>query len=244
MTTKKVALITGANKGIGFEAAKQLAALDYFVFIGSRDKSKGLQAEEQLKSFGFADVASLEIDVTSTPSIEKAKEVLQSRVPQLDVLVNNAGIGGEMPQNASTISLANIRAVYETNFFGVIQVTQHFLDLLKKSDEPRIVNVSSDLGSLTNHRNPVYPFYETKLTAYCSSKTALNAFTVMLAHELKEDKRFKINSVNPGFTATDLNHFSGTQTIAQGTAAIVKYATIDKDGPTGGFFSAEGEIAW
>ncbi|MFH7017331.1 SDR family NAD(P)-dependent oxidoreductase [Flavobacterium sp. FlaQc-47] len=125
-----------------------------------------------------------------------------------------------------------------------MEVTQHFLELLKKSDEPRIVNVSSDLASLSNHKDPEYPFYEAKVAAYCSSKTALNAFTVMLSHELKNKTRFKINSVNPAFTATDLNHFTGTQTIEQGANAIVKYTTIGNDGPTGGFFDQEGEIAW
>lgn len=243
MTAKKTVLITGANKGIGFEAAKQLAKLGYFVYIGSRDKANGLKAVEELKTLGFTDVDTLEIDVTNTQSVEKAKEELQSKIPQLDILVNNAGISGTMPQNASEVSLDNIRTVYETNFFGVIQVTQHFLDLLKKSDEPRIVNVSSDLGSLTNHSNPNYPFYEVKLTAYCTSKTALNAFTVMLAYELK-DTNFKVNSVNPGFTATDLNGFTGAQTAEQAAKVIVKYAILDKNGPTGKFFSEDGEVAW
>lgn len=243
MTVKKVALITGANKGIGFEVAKQLANLGYFVYIGSRDKAKGLEAVEELKALGFTDVDTLEIDVTNTQSVENAKEELQSKVPQLDVLVNNAGISGAMPQNASIVSLDNVRMVYETNFFGVIQVTQHFLDLLKKSDESRIVNVSSDLGSLTNHNNPNYPFYEVKLTAYCTSKTSLNAFTVMLAYELK-DTNFKVNSVNPGFTATDLNGFAGVQTTGQASKVIVKYAILDKNGPTGKFFSEDGEVAW
>lgn len=243
MTTRKTALITGANKGIGFEIAKQLAKLDYFVYIGSRDKSNGLKAVEKLKILGFMDVDTLEIDVTNTHSIEKAKVELQSIIPKLDVLVNNSGISGVMPQNASIITLDNIRKVYETNFFGVIQVTQHFLDLLKKSNEPRIVNVSSDLGSLNNHSNPNYPFYDVKLTAYCSSKTALNAFTVMLAYEFK-DTNFKINSVNPGFTATDLNGFKGSQTAEKASKVIVKYATIDNNGPTGRFFSEDGEVAW
>lgn len=244
MTTKKTVLITGANKGLGFETAKQLAGLGYFVFIGSRDRNRGLQAVEELKILGFRDVDTVEIDVANTQSIENAKAELESKISKLDVLINNAGIVGEMPQNASTISLNNIRTVYETNFFGVIQVTQNFIDLLKKSDEPRIVNVSSDLGSLTNHTNPDYPFYEVKLAAYCTSKTALNAFTVMLAHEFKDDKRFKINSINPGFTATDLNRFSGTQTIEQGARAIVKYATLNAAGPTGGYYSEKGKIEW
>lgn len=243
MTTKKVALITGANKGIGFEAAKQLAILGYFVYIGSRDKSNGLKAVEQLKTLGFDDVDTLELEVTDVKSIVNAKEELQAKISHLDVLVNNAGISGTMPQQASTVSIDNIRSVYETNFFGAVQVSQHFLDLLKKSNAPRIVNVSSDLGSLTNHSTPTYQFYDLKLTAYCTSKTALNAYTVMLAYELK-DTTFKVNSVNPGFTATDLNGFTGVQTVEYAAKVIVKYAVLDQDGPTGKFFSLEEELAW
>lgn len=243
MASKKTALITGANKGIGFETAKQLLQLGYSVFIGSRDLERGLKAVQDLKESGYQDVDVLQIDVTNLLSVQNAKKELESKISQLDVLINNAGIIGEMPQNASTISLENIRTVYETNFFGVIQVTQHLLDLMKRSEEPRIVNVSSDLGSLTNHSNPDYEFYDVKPTAYCSSKTAVNTFTVMLAYELK-DTNFKINSVNPGFTATDLNGFTGYQTPEQGTRAIIKFATIDNNGPSGKFFSDESEIAW
>lgn len=243
MTTKKVVLITGANKGIGFETAKQLAKLGYFVYIGSRDRSNGLKAVEALKDMGLNDVDVLEIDVANTRSIEDAKAELTSKTTQLDVLINNAGISGAMPQDASSVSLDNIKLVYETNFFGAVQVSQQFLDLLKKSSAPRIVNVSSDLGSLTNHNNPEYPFYQVKLTAYCTSKTALNAFTVMLAYELK-DTSFKVNSVNPGFTATDLNGFTGAQTVEEAAKIIVKYATLDETGPTGGFFGIDGAIDW
>lgn len=241
--TKKVALITGSNKGIGFETARQMAQLGYFVYLGCRDKSKGLEAVQKLHTLGFTDVDVLELDVTNASSIAAAKQKLQSKTAQLDVLINNAGIAGEMPQAASVVSIDNIKTVFETNFFGAIQTTQHFLDLLRKADQPRIVNVSSDLGSLTNHSNPAYPFYEVKLTAYCSSKTALNAFTVMLAFEFK-DTNFKINSVNPGYTATDLNGHRGTQTVEQGASTVVKYATLEKDGPTGKFFSEDGETAW
>ncbi|PWN67371.1 SDR family oxidoreductase [Chryseobacterium oncorhynchi] len=243
MTSKKTALITGANKGIGFETAKQLLQLGYFVFIGSRDLDRGLKAVETLKDLGYTDVDILQIDVTNLLSVQQAKTELESKISKLDVLINNAGIIGEMPQNASSISLDNIRTVYETNFFGVIQVTQHLLDLMKKSEHPRIVNVSSDLGSLTNQSNPNYEFYDVKPIAYSSSKTAVNTFTVMLAYELK-DTNFKINSVNPGFTATDLNGFTGYQTPEQGTKAIIAFATIDDNGPSGKFFSDGFEVAW
>lgn len=132
----------------------------------------------------------------------------------MDVLVNNAGILGQMPQQASNNTIENLKDIFETNFFGTVQTTQVFLDLLKQSAEPRIVNVSSDLGSLTQNNNPEYPFYEVKLLGYNSSKTALNAFTVMLAYELK-DTNFKVNIVNLGFTATDLNGHTGTQSAEQ-----------------------------
>ncbi|MFL9483405.1 SDR family oxidoreductase [Chitinophagaceae bacterium LWZ2-11] len=240
---KKTVLITGANRSIGYEVAKQLLAKDYFVYIGSRDLIKGNEAVAQLKAAGFNDVDVLQIDVADKTSVDKAAKTLAEKIKQLDVLINNAGILGAMPQNASEISLENIRNVYETNFFGVIQTTQAFIPLLKQSPAPRIVNVSSDLGSFGNHTNPAYEYYHLKALAYCSSKIALNAFTVMLAHDFK-DTDFKVNSVNPGYTATEFNNFSGYKTIEAGAEPIIKYATIDSDGPTGKFFSDYGETPW
>jgi NAD(P)-dependent dehydrogenase (short-subunit alcohol dehydrogenase family) len=239
----KNVLITGANKGIGFEMAKQMAQLGYFVFLGSRDKQKGIDAVKKLNELGISNVASVELDVTDMNSIKQAKRELETRIKALDVLINNAGIGGERPQNASGLDLENLRNVFETNFFGVIQTTQQFIGLLKKSSEPRIVNVSSEVGSLTVQSNPAWKQYDNaKLTAYASSKTALNAFTVMLAYEFRE-ANFKINSVTPGFTATDLNQFKGPQTVEQGARAIIKYATAPEI-QTGKFFKEEGEIPW
>jgi len=240
---KKTALITGANKSIGFETARQLLELDYFVYIGSRDTERGLKAVEQLKSEGFEDVELLQIEVTSAESIQAAAAELTSKIPHLDVLINNAGIPGVMPQNASEITQENIRNIFDTNFFGVVQTTQAFIPLLKKSSEPRIVNVSSDLGSLSNHTNPDYPHFDVKVTGYCSSKTALNAFTVMLAYEFRETA-FKINSVNPGYTATDFNGHTGYKTVEDAAEVIVKYAITGSDGPTGKFFSDNGETPW
>lgn len=238
----KIVLITGANKGIGFETAKQLAQLGYFVYLGSRDKTKGLEAKEKLKASGIKNADCIEIDVTNIDSIKSARKKLENKVQQLDVLINNAGISGEMPQTISTYEIDNLRKVFDTNFFGAVQTTQQFIPLLKKSNEPRIVNVSSGLGSLAIHsntQNSNFKIYD----AYSISKTALNAFTVMLANEFK-DINFKINCVTPGYTATDLNHFKGTQTVEQAAKVIVKYATVDNDGPTGKFFKEDGAVDW
>lgn len=240
---KKTVLITGGNKGIGFETAKQLLAQDYFVFIGCRDAARGAAAITKLNDLGYTDVEVLEIDVTNPHSITKAQKELEGKIKQLDVLINNAGIPGALPQPASSTDISTVREVFDTNFFGVIQTTQAFLPLLQKSDAPRIVNVSSDLGSLGNHTNPNYEYYEFKALAYCSSKTALNAFTVMLAYEFKDGK-FKINSVNPGYTATEFNNNSGPKTVEEGAAPIVHYAMIGADGPSGKFFSDYGETPW
>jgi NAD(P)-dependent dehydrogenase (short-subunit alcohol dehydrogenase family) len=238
----KTVLITGANKGIGFETAKQLAQLNYFVFLGSRDKTRGADAIKKLKASGIIRIELIEIDVTDLNSIQQAKQALESNIESLDVLINNAGISGSLPQNTSSIKIEDLRKVFDTNFFGAVQTTQQFLPLLKKSKEPRIVNVSSELGSLFVHNhteNPNYKIYD----AYSCSKTALNAFTVMLANEFRNTS-FKINSVTPGYTATDLNNFKGTQSAEKTAKVIVKYATVDKDGPTGKFLKDEGEIDW
>lgn len=238
----KTVLITGANKGIGFETARQLAQLGYFVYLGSRDKIKGLDALEKLKASGLDNVDCVEIDVTDIDSIKKAKQELESKIDVLDVLINNAGISGGQPQNMSSLEIENLRKVFDTNFFGAVQTTQEFIPLLKRSGEPRIVNVSSGLGSLTVHsttQNLNFALYD----AYSCSKTALNAFTVMLANEYS-DTNFKINSVTPGYTATDLNQHKGTQTVEQGAKVIVKYATVDNSGPTGKFLKEDGEIDW
>ena len=239
----KAALVTGANKGIGFETAKQLAELGYFVYIGSRDKTKGLEAMKKLNALGYANVDCIELDVTDINSIKSARQELEVKTQYLNILINNAGIRGEVPQPASKVPIDRLRLVFETNFFGAVQTTQEFIDLLKKADQPRIVNVTSDLASLTNHSDPTWKFYPFKSAAYSPSKTALNAYTVMLAFELK-DTNFKVNCVNPGHTATDFNNFKGEKTVEQGASVIVKYATLDKDGETGKFFSDEGETAW
>jgi len=228
---KKV-LITGANKSIGFEATRQLLKQGYFVYLGARDKAKGEEAVAKLKAEGLINVEAIQIDVTNPPSIETASKQIDS----LDVLINNAGISGGIPQTALATTTDTIREVFDTNFFGVINVTNAFLDTLKKSAEPRIVNVTSGLGSLTLHADPTWKYYKVKSAAYGPSKSALNAYTIVLAYEL-QDTAFKVNAVDPGYTATDFNHHSGPGTVEDAAARVVKYATIAQNGPTGGFFS-------
>ncbi|WP_183579909.1 SDR family oxidoreductase [Mucilaginibacter sp. X5P1] len=232
----KTVLITGANKSIGFEAARQLLAKGYYVYLGSRDLKNGEEAVAELKSEGLTNVEPLQIDVSNLESITKAREVMGTKLDSLDVLINNAGISGGFPQNALTMDTDIAREVFATNFFGVIDVTKAFLDLLKKSDEPRIVNVTSGLGSLTLHSDPSWKYYPYKSAAYGPSKSALNAYTIVLAYELK-DTAFKVNAVDPGYTKTDFNHHNGPGTVEDAAARLVKYATIGADGPTGGFFS-------
>jgi NAD(P)-dependent dehydrogenase (short-subunit alcohol dehydrogenase family) len=239
----KTVLITGANKGIGFETAKQLAKLNYFVYLGSREIKNGIEAINKLKNMGVSNVEALQIDVSNKASVVQARRELETKLEALDVLINNAGITGEQPQNISSCDIENYRKVFDTNYFGAIQTTQQFIPLLRKSKLPIIVNVSSEIGSLAMHtskgRNPNWDFYN----AYGSSKMALNTFTIMLSNEFRETN-FKINSVTPGFTATDLNDHKGIKTVEEGARPIVKCATLDKDGPTGRFFKEEGEVQW
>ena len=234
---KKV-LITGANKSIGFETARQLSQQGYFVYLGSRDTANGENAVDQLKAEGLNNVELLQIDVSDPASVSVASK----KINELDVLINNAGILGGMEQSAQTISLDTFHEVYNTNLFGAVNVTQAFIEVLKKSPEPRIVNVTSGLGSLTLHSDPNWKYYNVKTAAYGTSKTALNAYTVVLAYELK-DTAFKINAVDPGYTKTDFNHHNGPGSIEDAAAIIVKYATIGADGPTGKFFSNDIETA-
>ncbi len=231
----KKALITGANKSIGFEVAKQLLDLGYYVYLGCRDAEKG---ETAVKALSSPNVELLTIDVSNKQSIDAAKQELSSKTDVLDVLVNNAGISGGFPQNAVDIDVDIVREVFDTNFFGVINVTQAFLPLLKVSSEPRIVNVTSGLGSLTLHSDPSWMHYKVKSAAYGPSKTALNAYTVVLAYELR-DTAFKVNAVDPGYTATDFNHHNGPGSVEDAGKIIVKYVTIGSDGPTGKYFSNE-----
>nr|WP_315240942.1 SDR family oxidoreductase [uncultured Flavobacterium sp.] len=231
----KSVLITGANRSIGLETVKQLSKKGLFVYLGSRDLEKGKAAVKELNKNGFENIQAIEIDVTNSNSILAAKKVIESEQGKLDILINNAGILGTNPQLASDTSIEEIQKVFDTNFFGVINVTQAFLELLKKSESPRISNITSGLGSLTLHSDPSWKYYAIKTASYGTSKAALNAYTIALAHELKES--FKVNAIDPGYTATDFNHHSGPGTVESAASFIVKHTLTNDDAPTGKFFS-------
>jgi len=242
------ALVTGANKSIGFEVARQLAQKGIYVYLGSRDLENGLEAVDKLKAEGLNNVEVIGLDVTSDGSVKNARVEIGKKTKVLDILINNAGIHGGHPQGALDASIDQFKATYDANVYGVVRVTQAFIDLLKRSDEPRIVNVSSSQGSITLHSDPSYKYYNFKGAVYLSSKAAMNMYTVVLAYELR-DTNFKINAVCPGFTKTDFNGHRGPGSVEDAGKRIVKYALIDKNAPTGKFFSEEnnpetGEIPW
>ena len=234
----KSALVTGANKGIGLEVAKQLAQQGFFVYLGSRDLASGEAAVQQLNAAGLANLAAVQLDVTSSDSIRAARAAIGEKTPVLDVLVNNAGIAGETPQPALHAPLEQFRAVFETNVFGVVGVTQAFIDLLRQSPQPRIINVSTSMASLTLYADLDNATFAYRLPVYQASKTALNMYTVNLAYELR-DTPFKVNAVCPGYTKTDFTGHQGTSTAAEAGQRIAKYALIGPDGPTGKYFSEE-----
>jgi NAD(P)-dependent dehydrogenase (short-subunit alcohol dehydrogenase family) len=230
MSDMTTTLITGANKGLGFEAARQLAAAGHQVWIGARDHTRGRQAADALGA------RFVQLDVTDDASVAAAVET----VGALDVLVNNAGISGGRI-NPIEATADDMRAVFETNVFGPVRVLHAFIPLLEKSPAPVVVNVSSGVGSLGLASDLESPLREANFPVYSSSKAALNMLTVRYAAAFP---RMRINSVDPGFTATDLNDHRGTQTVEQGAEVIVRYALITGDGPTGGFFSTSGAEPW
>ncbi len=238
---KQTVLITGANKGIGYETARQLGKQGYFVFLGARNEEKGQEAARRLNEEGI-EAETVEIDVSDPSSIAAAAETVASRTSSLDVLINNAGIsvGGNVPSGQS---MEEIRKVYEVNVFGPIQTIQALLPLLKKAPLGRIVNVSSGLGSLTFNSDPSHEHYPVNPLAYNSSKTALNAVTVMFAKEFAGTP-LKINAVDPGYTATDMNGNNGSRSVEYSAGTVAKLALIGADGPSGRFFDENGEIPW
>lgn len=244
----KSAFITGANKGIGLETAKQLLQKGFYVYIGSRNPENGLQALEKLKAEGLTNAEVIQIDVTDDNSVRKARAEIGRKTDVLDVLINNAGINGGMPYTALEARSDQFLAAFDTNVFGVARVTNAFIDLLKKSPEPRIVMVSTSVGSLSLQSNPDWVAYNfAKYAVYGASKAALNMYTIHLAYELR-DTPFRINAVCPGYTSTDFTNHNGAE-VETAAKRIVKYALLDNEGVTGKFISEEtnpvtGEIPW
>jgi NAD(P)-dependent dehydrogenase (short-subunit alcohol dehydrogenase family) len=241
---KKIALVTGANKGIGFEIARQLGVQDITVLVGARDLARGEEAIQKLRAEEIEALV-VQLDVTDQASIDAAAAFIDQTYGRLDILVNNAGISTrEWNTLPSQLSLLDLQKTFATNVFGTFAVTKAMLPLLRRSQAGRIVNLSSEMGSL--HLNSDMNSLVAKLPptlAYNASKTALNALTIFLAREL-QDTPIKVNSVSPGYVATDLNGHSGYLTAEQGAKIPVAYATLPADRPTGGFFGADGQIAW
>ncbi|MCW3098503.1 MAG: Short-chain dehydrogenase/reductase [Chthonomonadaceae bacterium] len=239
----KIALVTGANKGIGFETARQLGKLGIKVLLGARDLAKGEAAAATLKAEGL-DVTPIVLDVTDSASIKAAAQKVEAEYGKLDILVNNAGVLFEtFADKPSTTSQETLRKTYDANFFGVIELTQVFLPLVLKSDAGRIVNLSSILGSLGEHSDPKSFIYDVTMLAYNSSKTALNAFTVHLARELKETP-VKVNAAHPGWVKTELGGEGAPMELEDGAKTSVELATLAADGPSGGFFHLGQTLAW
>lgn len=234
---KKV-FITGANKSIGYETARQLLQNGYHVYLGSRSLGNGQEAVQKLYAEGLTAVEAIQIDVTSQESVNAARKEIGKRTDVLDVLINNAGMSGGMPQAPTTASIAVLQEVFDVNLYGVVRTTQAFIDLLRKSSQPRIVNVSSGMASMTMCSEPAFEYRDYVGGIYSPSKAALNMYTVALALELRHTP-FKVNAVDPGFTATDFNDHRGTGTVEEAGKRIVKYAMLDSDGFTGKFISEE-----
>ena len=240
MTDKTIALVTGANKGIGYEIAAGLGALGWSVGVGARNEQQRGEAVAKLRA-GGADAFGVPLDVTDDASVTAAARLLEER-GGLDVLVNNAGITGGMAQEPTRADLSTVRDAVETNVIGVIRLTDAMLPLLRRSGSPRIVNMSSSVGSLTRQSDPAAETGPLAM-AYSPSKTFLNAVTVQYAKALS-DTDILINAGCPGFCATDLNGFRGWRTPQQGAAIAIKLATLPGDGPTGGFFDDDGVVPW
>ncbi len=235
MSTTRVALVTGANKGIGYAIAAGLGAQGLRVGVGAREEGRREAAVEKLRAEGV-DAFGVPLDVTSDASVRSAADLVEQRHGRLDVLVNNAGIGGAWPQDPDTLDLDVLRTVLDTNVFGVIRVTNALLPLLRRSPAPRIVNVSSNMGSLALRTGPI-------MAAYAPSKTMLNAVTVQYARALAGTP-ILVNAACPGYVATDFTGHAGSRTAEQGAATPVRLATLPDGGPSGGFFDDDGEIPW
>ncbi|MDI1360685.1 SDR family oxidoreductase [Methylotenera sp.] len=244
METTKVAFITGANRGIGFETAKGLGELGIKLVLGVRDLAKGAIAAKELQALGYQAEA-IHYDASQAKSADEAFEHLNKRYGKLDILVNNAGILQEplMGSNSSSVSLQVLQETFQTNLFAVIELTQKLLPLIKKAPAGRIVNLSSILASLTLHSMPNSPIDPAKAFAYNASKTALNAYTVHLAHELR-DTNIKVNSAHPGWVKTELGGSSAPMELADGGKTSVLLATLASDGANGSFSHLGENLPW
>ena len=245
MASQKVAFITGGNKGIGFETARQLGKQGIKVVIGSRDLAKGKAAVEKLKADGV-DAEVLHFDITKAADYKDAYRYFDKNYGRLDILINNAGISRENFQGGNKTSVTSAEVLHETfdtNFFGAVQLTQTLLPLIRKSPAGRIVNLSSILGSLTLHADAQSPIYNAKSFAYDASKSALNAFTMHLAHELR-DTNIKVNSAHPGWVKTDMGTEAAPMDIADGAKTSVRLATLPDDGPTGSYVHLDQTLPW
>jgi NAD(P)-dependent dehydrogenase (short-subunit alcohol dehydrogenase family) len=243
MTETRTALVTGANKGIGYEIAAGLGALGWSVGVGARHQVRREEAVARLRAAGV-DAFGVALDVTDDRSVTDAAELITERAGRLDALVNNAGITGGGPQQPTSVDLGIIRTVVETNVIGVIRVTNAMMPLLRRSPAPRIVNVSSSVGSLTRQSGPGSETTTGPVAvAYAPSKSFLNAVTLQYAQELA-GTNILINLACPGFVATDLNGFRGVRTPQEGAATAIRLATLPDGGPTGGFFEDAGVVPW
>lgn len=238
---KKVALITGANKGIGFEVARQIAKAGWTVLAAARNQDLGEQAAATLQAEGL-DVHFLHLDLDAPETAVLAAKTTREQFGKLDLLINNAGISTQGDGPPSKVNLEAVKKSMQTNFIGTVAVTQAMLPLLQAAGKAQILNVSSELGSISQQTDPDWKFAPVKLVGYCASKAALNMFTVQLAYEFR-DGSIAVNSINPGYTATDLNRNSGPQTTAEGAAEIVRVALLDSP-ITGKFLETGGEIPW
>jgi NAD(P)-dependent dehydrogenase (short-subunit alcohol dehydrogenase family) len=228
--TTTIALITGANKGIGLETARQFGERGFTVLAGARDEERGLAAERDLRA-GGVDARFVSLDVTADASVREAADWIEREYGRLDILVNNAGIARGNP--ASETNLDTMREVYEVNVFGVIRVTNAMLPLLRRAPAARIVNVSSEVGSISSMTDPAGPLAQMPASlAYPSSKAALNMITALYAKDLR-DTPIRVNAANPGYTKTDLNRNSGFRSVTEGAEATVYLATLPAEGPSG-----------
>ena len=239
--SKKIAVVTGANKGIGFEVARQVAQAGWKVFAAARSPELGTEAAAKLQAEGL-DVEFLHIDLGSPETAQNAASKIRETVGKLDVLINNAGIASQLDGLPSKADLQAVKNLMETNFIGTAGVTQAMIPLLQAAGKAQVINVSSELGCISEQLNPSWKYYPVKALGYCASKAALNMLSVQLAYEFR-DGSIAINSVNPGYTATDLNGNSGPQTVEQGAAEVVRVA-LSETPVTGKFLETGAELPW